>query len=121
MNEIENIIKEREGLIAAEKLGGNLVKEHFHRGVLMGITIAKSILSAQLEIDRWIKVAGENQKSANKSADWAEKAEVELTKLRVRLSLIEKVYSDTIESGQAEGYEVSNHHLWQAIKKAVEK
>ena len=128
MSEIENIIKEREGLIAAEKLGGNVVKENFHRGVLMGITIAKSILSAQLEIDRWIKVAGENQKSANKSADWAEKAEAELTALREKAKGIEEVhaliksdFSNCFNSKEIDVLKANAAGMWQVIKNFVEE
>ena len=170
MSEIENIIKEREGLIAAEKLGGNVVKENFHRGVLMGITIAKSILSAQLEeekekrirvcglldpeemnkyvdslknsltivevqlaekdkeIDRWIKVAGENQKSANKSADWAEKAEAELTALREKAKGIEEVhaliksdFSNCFNSKEIDVLKANAAGMWQVINNFVEE
>ena len=34
------------------------------------------------DVQKWIKIAGENQKSANKSAEWAEKQETENTHLK---------------------------------------
>ena len=34
------------------------------------------------DVQKWIKIAGENQKSANKSAEWAEKQETENTRLK---------------------------------------
>jgi len=38
------LIDEQEGFIASEKLGGNIVKQEFHKGALFGLRLAESMV-----------------------------------------------------------------------------
>ncbi len=40
------LIKEQQGLIAVEKLGGNVVKEEFHKGAMFGLRLAESVVES---------------------------------------------------------------------------
>lgn len=95
-------------------------------------SLRQQLAEKEKEIEKWIRIAGENQRSANKSADWAEKAEAELAELREKLKGIEAVYKKYYKPdgnyGEAENYEEYINSVkelaedcWQAIKQAVEK
>src|SRR5574343_953961 len=40
------LIKEQQGLIAVEKLGGNVVKEEFHKGAMFGLRLAEGLVES---------------------------------------------------------------------------
>ena len=45
-SEYVSAVREQEHLIASEKLGGNIVKEEFHKGALFGLKLAAQVLCA---------------------------------------------------------------------------
>jgi hypothetical protein len=45
--EITEVMRQQQNLIASEKLGGNIVKEEFHKGALFGLRIAMGIIEQE--------------------------------------------------------------------------